>query len=437
MTRKGNFLFHYWQARLGRNPLAAGVCVIFIFVVGVTASFLSLEFLPLPFVWIFAWWFVFFLAVSMASETAFLQIVGINLAVVLGLFTLAEIVYFTKAKPDVAQKTASAAASQSINKVHGQPFFPDGDADYPGYDVATILADDNLGYAPLANTQVNGRRSVGEELLYDVVYTIDANGLRMTPAYRGDGIPGCILFFGGSFTFGEGVNDTEAMPYIVGAGSNDRYRVFNFGYRGYGSHQMLSALEHGTVDDVVGECQVRYVFYQAVRAHIKRSAGVRPMLADRHGPRYRLPDNGELFYDGRFDEVSTAPEDMIIRRSTAYELLSRSYLLKEIHRGTVVQSENIALLASIGDASRSIVENRWPDAEFHVILWNDRFDPKGKWLEWSLEDGQFAIHRIGDIIPDYLGDKGRYQIHKEYDSHPNAVAQEQIADYIVREIIGE
>jgi hypothetical protein len=436
MTGKRNFLFCYWQAQRSRNPLAAGFGVIFIFLAGITASFLALEFLPLPFVWIFAWWFAFFVGVSMASNTTSLRIVSINLATVLGLFTLAEIVYFTKAEPDVRQKT-EAAAGPSINKVHGQPFFPDGDASYQGYDVATILADDNLGYAPLANTQVNGQRSVGEELLYDVVYTIDANGLRMTPAYRGDGIPGCILFFGGSFTFGEGVNDTQAMPYIVGAGSNDRYRVFNFGYRGYGPHQMLSALEHGTVDNVVGECKVRYVFYQAVRAHIKRSAGVRPMLADKHGPRYRLPDHGELFYDGRFDEVSTAPEDMIMRRSTAYELLARSYLLKEIHRGTVVQAENIALLASIVDASRRIVESRWPGAEFHVILWNDRFDPKGKWLEWALEDGQFAIHRIGDIIPDYLDDKGRYQIHKEYDSHPNAVAHQQIADYIVREVIAE
>jgi hypothetical protein len=437
MTGKRNFLFRYWLAQRSRNPLAAGFGVTFIFLAGITASLLAFEFLPLPFVWIFVWWFAFFVAVSMASNTDSLKIVSINLAAVLGLFTLAEIVYVTKAEPDVAQERASAAASPSINKVHGQPFFPDGDASYQGYDVATILADDNLGYAPLANTQVNGRRSVGEELLYDVVYTIDSNGLRMTPAYRGDGIPGCILFFGGSFTFGEGVNDAEAMPYIVGAEINNRYRIFNFGYRGYGPHQMLSALEHGTVDDVVGECKVRYVFYQAVRAHIKRSAGVRPMLADKHGPRYRLSDNGELFYDGRFDEVSTTPEEMIMRRSTAYELLSRSYVFKEIHRRTVIESENIALLVSIVGASRRIVESRWPGAEFHVILWNDRFDPKGKWLEWALEDGQFTIHRIGDIITDYLGDKGRYQIHKEYDSHPNAVAQKQLADYIVREVITE
>jgi hypothetical protein len=437
MTGERNFLFRYWQAQRNRSPLAAGFGMILILLAGATISLLAIEFLPLPFLWIFVCWFAFFLAVSMASNTTFLQIVSINLAAVLGLFMIAEVVFAIKAQPNVEQKTKPATESQSTNLVHGQPFFPDGDPRYTAYDLATILADEQLGHAPRANTRVRGRRSAGGEQLYDVVYTIDSNGTRVTPTYRGDGTPACILFFGGSFTFGEGVNDTEAMPYIVGVKTSDRYRVFNFGYRGYGPHQMLSALEHGMVDDVVQDCKPQYVFYQTIRAHIKRSAGVRPMLVDKHGPRYRLRDNGELVYDGRFDEASNMPEETIVRRSTAYELLSQSFLFKEIHRGTVIQSENIALLASIVDASRRIAESRWPGSEFHVILWNDRFDPKGKMLEWALEEGQFALHRISDIIPDYLGDKGKYQIHEEHDSHPNALAHERLADYVVREVIGE
>jgi hypothetical protein len=55
--------------------------------------------------------------------------------------------------------------------------------------------------------------------------------------------------FGCSFTFREGVEDREAMPYLVGELS--KYIVYNFGFHGYGAHQMLSALEYGIVDRIV------------------------------------------------------------------------------------------------------------------------------------------------------------------------------------------
>ncbi len=82
----------------------------------------------------------------------------------------------------------------------------------------------------------------------------------------------CVLFFGGSFTFGEGLNDNETMPYSVGIKMKGKYQVYNFGFHGYGPHQMLSAIEHNMVNDIIS-CKQKYVIYQALVTHADRSGG--------------------------------------------------------------------------------------------------------------------------------------------------------------------
>ena len=308
--------------------------------------------------------------------------------------------------------------------------------DFQGYEPARqpyVEIRDYLGYAPVPNNRVIGRRYEDGKLLYEVVYTIDADGLRKAPDYLGDDNAECILFFGGSFTFGEGLEDEQTIPYLVGVGTGNRYRVYNFGFAGYGTHHMLAALEHGVVDSII-ECRPKYVFYQAIRAHQKRVAGIRPLPQNLHNPRYLLRGDGTPFFDGHLDELSNAPEDAIIRRGWAYDYLARSFLLKELHRATVIYAEQRNLLVAITDASRHIIESRWPGSEFLIILWNDRRDPKSKQLEWALERKRFRMHMVGDILPGYLDNKGTYRISK-LDHHPNAMAIEMIADYIVGEVI--
>ena len=53
--------------------------------------------------------------------------------------------------------------------------------------------DDLLGYAPRENTRVTARKFYGTSLIYDVVYTIGSNGLRITPLAKGAN-RGCVVF---------------------------------------------------------------------------------------------------------------------------------------------------------------------------------------------------------------------------------------------------
>src|SRR5690348_5151396 len=76
--------------------------------------------------------------------------------------------------------------------------------------------DDVLGYAPRAKTRVTARKWYHDILVYDVAYTIDADALRISPPPADGPKQGCILFFGDSVTFGEGVNDEETFAYRTG-----------------------------------------------------------------------------------------------------------------------------------------------------------------------------------------------------------------------------
>ena len=122
------------------------------------------------------------------------------------------------------------------------------------------LRDEVLGHSATPGTAARAQKWHGKTLLY---------GLRVSPP-RGSGPPeACVVFFGDSFTFGEGLNDTETMPYRAGAIGGGRFEVYNFGFRGYGPHPMLSALQHGRVASIL-KCRPTHVIYTATPDHVNR-----------------------------------------------------------------------------------------------------------------------------------------------------------------------
>ena len=78
------------------------------------------------------------------------------------------------------------------------------------------------------------------------------------------------------------------------------YATYNFAVHGYGTHQMLAAIENGLVASSVKE-DVRYVFYQAIYPeHLYRLAGLRSW--GEHGPKYILDSHRQPLYVGHFDD---------------------------------------------------------------------------------------------------------------------------------------
>jgi len=154
-----------------------------------------------------------------------------------------------------------------------------------------------LGYAPVPDQRARARATLGGELLYDVVYTIDAHGFRASPAR--EATTDRVLFFGDSVTFGSGLDDGETLPFAFAEAAGPSCGVANLAFQGYGPHQMLRALELGLPGLVAG-APIRAAVFATNPGHVRRMAGVAAW--DWGGPRYVRDGRGQPVLAGRFGD---------------------------------------------------------------------------------------------------------------------------------------
>ena len=154
-----------------------------------------------------------------------------------------------------------------------------------------------LGYRPAPReVEILAVRSTPLSVVYAVTYTMLPSGWRVTPQQAH--ATNAIVFMGGSFTFGEGLNDAQSFPYKVGQMLGDDYQVFNFGFSGYGTHQMLAMVENGYLDAIAQKYDQLHVFYLTIPAHRSRAAGKTSWDLD--GPMYIVDKSGNVEYKGSF-----------------------------------------------------------------------------------------------------------------------------------------
>jgi len=284
--------------------------------------------------------------------------------------------------------------------------------------------DELLGYGPEKEIVATAEKYYDEQLIYRVRYTINADGLRVSPPASEDE-DGCVLFFGGSFTFGEGLEDDQSLPFQVGVLTDGHNRIYNFGFHGYGPHHMLAALETGRVDQIIG-CQPSHVIYQAILHHVERVAGLTTW--DEHGPRYVIAPSGGVTLAGHFDdEYKTHPWKGWFSRSLTYDTLFG----KRRSSGP----DEAALFAEIVATARTFVESRYNGAQFHVLLWDKRYHSNHKQALAALQSRDLRIHCMTTILPDYKTDKARYMLHR-FDHHPTAATNGLIGRYVAEQILG-
>lgn len=294
--------------------------------------------------------------------------------------------------------------------------------DLQGRVVARAKPDPVLGWTPLPARVVRWTRALDEQVIFDVTYTIDRDGLRVTGPGSRRGQQHCVLFFGGSFTFGAGVEDEETMPYQVARQNEAEYRVYNFAYSGYGAHQMLALLQHGIVERTVG-CEPRYAVYQGIKGHVLRAAN--KVSWSRHGPRYRRDADGEAVREGRFeDEPPEQPRGLRAQ-------LAKSLIVRQL--GNRATAADVDLYIAIVTSARQTFEQRYPGAEFHVLFWDDGHPLSNKLMR-RLDEAGLRLHPISQILPQFGTNPGAYHL-SEHDPHPNPLAHARIAEYVTERIL--
>jgi hypothetical protein len=372
------------------------------FILAILLTLTALKYFPWPYLWILPWWFSCFVFFTLITKKSSYKAIWVNFAFIFLIFGCFEVFSWI-----------------SLEGMRREG----------GYTKGFFTSDDILGFAPARKQSIRSRLYKGNKLVYDVVYTIGDNGLRISPPYASNDPYHCVVFFGDSFTFGEGVNDYETMPYLVGKLSG--YNVYNFGFPGYGPHQMLAALEHGVVKEIV-ECRPHIAIYQALpRDHIARSAGLSSW--DKHGPRYILLSDDTLKYTGHFDENAIAKPATVISRVGAQ--IDKSLFYKKYFKHYSINDGDAKLFLEIVDASRKTFADIYPGSNFHVILWD--WSPNDKYtniVQEGLRNKGINLHLISKILPNFPERKSIYEIPNE--THPNSLAHTYIAQYVVETILG-
>lgn len=378
----------------------AGVLLI----ITASLSALALKYLDAPYVWIAAVCTLALLTATSLTRRTLLKALWWNLAVVcivLGAFEAYLYSQQAPARRDTIQD--SAGDPQAMSEPH-----------------------DVLGYAPVKNRSGVWTRYIGDDFVFRIEYTIDSRGMRISPPTNGAMDRPCVFFFGGSYTFGSGVNDAETYPYRAGVKAGGRYRTYNFAFRGYGPHQMLAALEdNGYEEDL--QCQPRHVVYMMIPDHVRRAAGFTSW--DRNGPRYVLDDDGEIVLAGRIGDGRRKTDGLVAR------LLGRSMIWRRILAFLAPKPDERSadLTSAIIERAGEIVSERHPDGAFHVIVWPSTQPLPAAVIDDLLSSG-LEVHSIGDILADFESSREQYRLHP-HDAHPNARAHGIIGDYIATEIL--
>lgn len=259
----------------------------------------------------------------------------------------------------------------------------------------------DVGFIALPNKHVTAVRKLDGRVIFDASYTTGPDGFRVVP--RAENARRCVLLFGDSFTFGEGVNDDETTAAQIVTRSKGQVEVKNLGIGGWGPHQFLSGLQSGRFQRAIS-CKPTDAVYLMIAAHTARAAGRGKW--DRFGPMFVVDDKGRAVRAGNFNTAG----------KTWRELVGFNRLTEE---------EEEELSASIlTEASRELT-SLYPGIRFHVFLWDGVPDGVAR----RLKDRGVSVHTIRQIIPDYSDEK--YLIAPPFEYHPTPAAYERVAEYLL------
>ena len=178
-----------------------------VFGLAIVAAYVSLKASYVPFAWFCLTWFLVLLYLGLTARGSISKAVWLNLSAAVVALVLGEL-YLWNSR---LEKTNTYCC-----------------------DDLYFVRDDALGVVPRKNFTATHVKAVNSVPIYKVTYTINANGLRIAPPYDVRNVRGSVLFFGCSYTMGDGVADNETIPYMTGLLTHGRYATYNFGFHGYG-----------------------------------------------------------------------------------------------------------------------------------------------------------------------------------------------------------
>jgi hypothetical protein len=292
------------------------------------------------------------------------------------------------------------------------------------YSEPYLLPDDTFGYRLKADTTVSVRQQIADQVIYDVTYTTDPYGRRVTPTEpQRTTKEKFILFLGDSFTFGDGVNDDQTLPFYVAQLAAD-YQPYNYGVSGYGPQQLFLTLQQDQLRQEIKE-PTGLAVYTFICPHLRRAIGASEVHNAWGGvmPYFSLDRQGKLIRQGNF--VSGRPFISIL-----YNLVGSSEAAKyfNVRLPAGLSEPHFRLTVTMIEAAQAAFAAKFPRGDFYVLFYPEQRDcgqqlrpylaARGlKYLDYSelFEPGQAADLAIPD-------------------GHPTAQAYHLVAEQLVRDL---
>lgn len=293
------------------------------------------------------------------------------------------------------------------------------------YSQAFLQDDEALGYKliPNNNTIAIARNKNG--ILYDVSYGIDSLSRRIVPNVSYNQNKKYAVFFGCSFTFGQGVNENETLSFFL-AKYDSSLNTYNYGNPGYGVQQMLKRLESDNFkNEIAGDSgMMLYIF---MNEHIDRATGSFLTSSTFAGdfPHYVLKN------DSLIQKQTFRKNNPVL--SLIYAILQKSYLLQYFKIDFPLRlmkkkySDNdYQLTAKIIEESFMNYEKKFHNNNFYMIIYPGMDNGIKKYLR------KFQDHILDySALVNYYADE-RYHI--PFDYHPAALTNEIVIKQFIKDI---
>lgn len=125
--------------------------------------------------------------------------------------------------------------------------------------------DDRLGFSHVPCTKGFHRAYNWQLQERHIQYSIDEHGWRVTPDPANP--RGRVVVVGCSFTFGDGVQDDEAFPYVLGKEYCPRYKVCNRASMAYGTGQAYLMVQ----EELAADPLPKLILYGYLSGHVERN----------------------------------------------------------------------------------------------------------------------------------------------------------------------
>jgi hypothetical protein len=215
-----------------------------------------------------------------------------------------------------------------------------------------------FGYHPKKNKVFIEKTFRNNELFKENKYTINSFGHRVQFNKKDNN--SCLLFYGGSVTFGQSVNDDETLSYYTNRNLKYKHSVYNFAFNGYGPHQFLSKIENNYLEEL-NKCENVQVIYLYIDDHIGRTAGKRSW-GDK-SPRYVLI-NKDIMQKGFFSDY---PFKIIMKLRKNFR---NSFVISKIYNLDSVNQKDEELFIKIINKIENNISQKFEKVNFVYLLWD-------------------------------------------------------------------